>query len=95
MSASAPCRARRTPRSGWTRPGWPLSGCRMKCSIDPRFDAPAAEPDQVSRLVPPLIVRELEHEVPVSEAVVPEAVDYVVHLCGLECYERWRHQSTP
>jgi hypothetical protein len=31
-----------------------------------------------------------EHEVPLSEAVVPEASDYMVHFCGLECYERWR-----
>ena len=30
-----------------------------------------------------------EHEVPVSEALVPEATDYVVYLCGLDCYERW------
>ena len=66
-----------------------------KVSVDPGRDTPAAEPDQVSRSVYPLVVRELEHEVPVSEAVVPEAVDYVVHLCGLDCYERWRHQSTP
>jgi hypothetical protein len=31
-----------------------------------------------------------EHEVPLSEAVVPEAADYMAHFCGLECYERWR-----
>jgi hypothetical protein len=49
----------------------------------------------VSRSVFSLVVPELEQEVPVSEAVVPEAVDYVVHLCGLECYARWRNQSTP
>jgi hypothetical protein len=29
-------------------------------------------------------------EVPESEAVVPEASDYVVYFCGLECYQRWR-----
>ena len=34
-----------------------------------------------------------EHEVPVSEAVVPEAVDYVMYFCGLDCYERWRAQA--
>ena len=34
-----------------------------------------------------------EHEVPVSEAVVREASDYVAHFCGLECYERWRKQA--
>lgn len=31
-----------------------------------------------------------QQEVPASEAVVFEAVDYVVHFCGLDCYERWR-----
>jgi hypothetical protein len=34
-----------------------------------------------------------EHEVPFSEAVVPEASDYMAHFCGLECYERWRKQA--
>jgi hypothetical protein len=66
-----------------------------KVSMDPGHDTLAAEPDQVSRSVFSLVVPELEQEVPVSEAVVPEAVDYVVHLCGLECYARWRNQSTP
>lgn len=32
-------------------------------------------------------------QVPASEATVPEATDYFVHFCGLECYERWRKQS--
>lgn len=32
-------------------------------------------------------------EVPVSEATVPEATDYVVYFCGLDCYERWKRQS--
>lgn len=31
-------------------------------------------------------------EVPISEAKVPEATDYVVHFCGLECYEKWKNQ---
>ena len=34
-----------------------------------------------------------EHEVPVSEAVVREASDYMAYFCGLECYERWRKQA--
>ena len=29
-------------------------------------------------------------EVPLDEAVVPEVVDRLVYLCGLECYARWR-----
>ncbi len=32
-------------------------------------------------------------EVPASEAIVPEATDYVVHFCGLECFEKWKEQS--
>ena len=35
-------------------------------------------------------------EVPVTEAMVSEATDYVVHFCGLECYEKWKNQpGTP
>ena len=33
-----------------------------------------------------------QHDVPVSEALIPEATDYVVYFCGLDCYERWRNQ---
>jgi len=32
-------------------------------------------------------------EVPLSEAKVSEAVDYVAHFCGLECYAEWKHSS--
>ena len=32
-------------------------------------------------------------EVPVSEAKVAEAVDYVVYFCGLECYAQWAVQE--
>ncbi len=32
-------------------------------------------------------------EVPVSEAKVAEAVDYVLYFCGLDCYESWATQS--
>jgi hypothetical protein len=31
-------------------------------------------------------------EIPLSEAVVPEAVDYVAHFCGVQCYDKWRKQ---
>jgi len=34
-----------------------------------------------------------QHEIPESEAVIAEAVDYVVHFCGLDCYQRWRNQD--
>ena len=32
-------------------------------------------------------------EVPLSEATVPEASDYFVHFCGLECYELWKRRA--
>jgi len=34
-------------------------------------------------------------EIPVSEAKMEEAVDYVHHFCGIECYARWRAQEIP
>lgn len=32
-------------------------------------------------------------EVPVTEAMVPEASDYFAHFCGLECYQKWKQQG--
>lgn len=32
-------------------------------------------------------------EVPLSEATVPEATDYFVNFCGLECYEQWKEKG--
>ena len=29
-------------------------------------------------------------EVPLDEAIVPEATDELIYLCGLDCYARWR-----
>ena len=31
-------------------------------------------------------------EIPTSEARSEEASDYVLHFCGLECYEKWQTQ---
>jgi len=31
-------------------------------------------------------------EIPLSEAIVPEATDYVVNFCGLTCYDKWKSQ---
>ncbi len=31
-------------------------------------------------------------EVPISEAVVPEATDYFVYFCGVGCFEKWQCQ---
>jgi hypothetical protein len=28
--------------------------------------------------------------IPRDEAVIPEATDRLIHLCGLDCYARWR-----
>ena len=32
-------------------------------------------------------------EVPIAEATVPEASDYFVYFCGLECYEKWKSEG--
>jgi len=32
-------------------------------------------------------------EVPLSEAKSAEAVDYVAHFCGLDCYNTWKKKS--
>jgi hypothetical protein len=32
-------------------------------------------------------------EIPVSEAKSEEATEYVIHFCGLDCYEKWKNQS--
>lgn len=33
-------------------------------------------------------------EIPVSETKSEEATEYVVHFCGLDCYEKWKQQKT-
>lgn len=35
---------------------------------------------------------ECRKEVPVSDAKVAEAVDYIIYFCGLECYAKWAKQ---
>lgn len=32
-------------------------------------------------------------EVPLSEAKVAEAADYVAHFCGIECYAEWKRRG--
>ena len=35
-------------------------------------------------------------EVPESESVAPEAGDYLIHFCGLACYDKWKQmRATP
>jgi hypothetical protein len=33
-------------------------------------------------------------EIPISEAKVDEAVGYISHFCGLDCYAKWKEQET-
>ena len=33
-------------------------------------------------------------DVPLDEAVVPEALTYMAYFCGLDCYARWRAAAT-
>lgn len=30
-------------------------------------------------------------EIPKSDAMVPDVTDYIVHFCGLDCYEKWKN----
>ena len=32
-------------------------------------------------------------EIPLSESRSMEASDYVIHFCGLECYDKWNAQE--
>lgn len=32
-------------------------------------------------------------EIPVSEAKIDEASDYVAYFCGLDCYTEWKEQE--
>ena len=32
-------------------------------------------------------------EIPISEAKSEEAMDYVFHFCGLDCYAKWKEQN--
>jgi hypothetical protein len=32
-------------------------------------------------------------EIPKAAATSPEATDYFVYFCGLDCYERWKRQG--
>jgi uncharacterized protein DUF3330 len=50
---------------------------------------PIDKPIEVQR-----IRREVCHkEIPKSEAVVPEATDYLMYFCGLDCYEKWKNRG--
>ena len=43
--------------------------------------------------IPRIACAVCQQEIPLSEAVVPEASDYVAHFCCLECYAAWRRRA--
>ena len=50
--------------------------------------------ENISANVPEQVSCEIcRSEIPVSEANIAEAVDYVVHFCGVECYEEWKKEE--
>ena len=54
------------------------------------------DPRQPEELPPGWVRCEMcRKEVPASEAVVPEAQDYLMHFCGLDCYARWKDEAEP
>lgn len=51
------------------------------------------KPEQNSK--PELVACELcMKEIPKADASVIETHDYVVHFCGLDCYDQWRKQGS-
>lgn len=42
---------------------------------------------------PPLHCDVCLQQIPLSEIKSDEATDYVVHFCGLACYEQWQQQT--
>ena len=55
----------------------------------------------VNLSAPKIAPKEPEHvpcnicmkEVPLDEASSFEAVDYVIHFCGLECFNKWKKEK--
>ena len=66
--------------------GLPDIGLRLERSQS-GLSGPAASPGDVDELVACDVCL---REIPRSEAVVPEAADYVAHFCGVQCFERWK-----
>jgi len=61
--------------------------------MDPHFPLPASEISDRWREAASHVTCACGREVPLSEAVVPEASDYVAYYCGLDCYEQWHSQA--
>ena len=77
-----------------------LAGSDVRLKRLPRNSAAAAAdlPSSAAQVACDVCLR----EVPRSEAIVPEAADYVAYFCGLACFERWKglpqeaaNRSTP
>jgi hypothetical protein len=66
----------------------------MDKKIDPHSPSPPSESsDRLREAASRIPCDACGREVPLSEAVVREASDYVAYFCGLECYERWHSQA--
>ena len=60
-----------------------------------------ALPEELTAMTEKMTPKEPEHvscdicmkEIPIDEANSFEAVDYVIHFCGLECFEKWKQQK--
>lgn len=60
----------------------------MEPSIVVKAGAPSESVDGTAN-VTHVVCSVCEQELPISEAVIPEVTDYVIYLCGLDCYARW------
>ena len=53
-------------------------------------------PEKMTPTEPELIACEIcLKEIPIDEARIAEGSDYVVHFCGLECFEKWQLLQPP
>jgi hypothetical protein len=42
---------------------------------------------------PRLHCKECQKEIPASESEQPEAQEYALYFCGLECFRKWQERS--
>lgn len=74
-------------------------GFRLKCPLRILFqkgdvrEVDVVQPSEASLEAKTVLCAACLKEIPVSELRSGEAVDYVVHFCGLECYEKWKAQA--
>jgi hypothetical protein len=67
----------------------PIQRTRIKKFMQEQTMATNDKPVQVDHVTCEMCLK----VVPLSEAKVPEATDYFVHFCGIECYEKWKSQD--